>query len=103
MIRLRSAIERALEHRWLGPLIILALALLLVFVVFHTTMDAAHGDGLGFTCIAIAAITFLILRLRRTVIRVAVPSGLVNRGPPSGARLVAAPIVSSVVSPPLRL
>jgi hypothetical protein len=102
MIRLRSGIERALGHRWLGPLIILALAVLLVFVVLHTAMDAAHDD-IGLTCVAIAVLTFLILRVRRQVIRVGMPTPFESRGPPLRLRLIAVHLVLQALPPPLRL
>jgi hypothetical protein len=104
MIRLRSAIEDALGHRWLGPLIILTLAVLLVFVVLHTAHDEAHHDSLAFTCAAIAVLlTSLLVFPRRRILRVGLPRPLMRRGPPTGIVCVEPLAVPSPVSPPLRL
>jgi TRAP-type C4-dicarboxylate transport system permease large subunit len=103
MLRLRHAIERASKRRWLGLLVVLFLALLLVLVVFHTI---EHGveDGTFLTCFAVIVfltVTFALerLKLRRLVLA---PSG---RAPPSVAVAVAAPRARwpAGASPPLRL
>lgn len=103
MIQLRSAIDRALERRWLGLLIILVLALLLVFVVFHTTIDAAHDEG-GLTCLALAAaIALLLLRARAGTTTESAPKPFRRRGPPASFAPALHPVAPRATSPPLRL
>ena len=103
MIRLRSAIDRALERRWLGLLIILVLALLLVFVVFHTTVDAAHDEG-GLACLALAAaIVLLLVRWRVSATTESAPKPFRRRGPPPAFAPVLHPVAPCATSPPLRL
>lgn len=103
MIRLRSAIDRALGRRWLGLVIILALALLLVFVVFHTTIDAAH-DETGLACLTLAAaIALLLIRPRADVSTERTPKPFRRRGPPTPFTPTAHPVALRAIPPPLRL
>jgi hypothetical protein len=103
MIRLRRAILRALEHRWLGPAIMVLLVVMLVFVMLHTTVDTAHHE-VGLACLAIVAVILRILvrpapQVERTRHRIE-PH---RRGPPV-SRLSAAPVsLSRANAPPLRL
>ena len=64
MLRLRATIERARRRRWLGLLIIVLLALLVVFVLIH---DSDHAlEGAAAACISLVAIfTTLIVCFRR--------------------------------------
>jgi Na+/citrate or Na+/malate symporter len=59
MLRLRHAIERASRRRWLGILVVLFIALLLVLLVFHT-LEHGVEDAL-LTCLAVVAfVTFVV-------------------------------------------
>jgi hypothetical protein len=102
MIRLRGAIDRALGRRWLGPLIILLLVVVMVFVVLHTAVDAAH-DEIGLACLAVAAVILglLVRPKQETPLRPSAP--LRRRGPP--ARPAEAPpnLILQALPPPLRL
>ena len=82
VIRLRQSIEAGLRHPLLGPLLLLALAIVLVFVVFHTV---EHGvAGLLFSCAILAAASLrLVVVLGRTWRATTEPRPLVSRGPPS--------------------
>lgn len=65
MIRLRQSIEAGFRHPLVGPLLLLALALILAFVVLHTV---EHGvEGLLFSCAVLAAVGLrLVVVLGRT-------------------------------------
>lgn len=52
MIRLRELIERALRHRWLGPVVLLLLAVLLAAVLIHEGGERL-ADGVGELCLAL--------------------------------------------------
>jgi peptidoglycan/LPS O-acetylase OafA/YrhL len=101
LIRLRKLIDRALERRWLGILVLLVLVLLLAFVALHTAHDEAH-DSLLLTCVAITVLAACVVASTRGVIRVQPPRSMSWRGPPSPFRLVSALGVAPA-SPPLRL
>lgn len=104
VIRLRQSIEAGLRHPVLGPLLLLALALMLAFVVLHTV---EHGVvGLLFSCAILAAVGLrLVVVLGRTWRATTEPRILVGRGPPRRTRyLLPASLVTTVLTAlPLRL
>lgn len=63
MILLRRWIDRALARRWLGPLVLVVLVLLLAFVALHTLSDhVLESAALVCTAVALffsAAVTLL--------------------------------------------
>lgn len=61
MLRLRHTIERGLRHPLVGPVLLVFLGLLLVFVVFHAVEHGALGDVL--VCVAMAAFGLRLLLL----------------------------------------
>lgn len=99
MIRLREMLERGMRHRWLGPALILLVALLLALVVLHITADQAAEAGVVCIAFLVMVVTVLLLppsqivapRLRRT---------RAPRAPPP-ARI--AQNQFSRITPPLRL
>lgn len=65
MIRLRQSFEAGARRPLLGPLLVLALALVLAFVVFHTVERGA--EGLLFSCALLVAVSLrLVVVLGRT-------------------------------------
>jgi len=89
VIWLRTQIERGSKHPWLGPLFLVLLLLLLVFVAAHATMDQAHGtDASELVCIVLGILVLLApLVPRPPRLHLRVVSWV--RGPPTFA--VAAP------------
>jgi hypothetical protein len=103
VLRLRHAIERASKRRWLGILVVLFVAFLLVLLAFHT-LEHGLEEGSLLTCFAVLVFLTVTLaleppRLRRAI---AVCSG---RGQPSTAVAAATHRVRwpAGASPPLRL
>jgi hypothetical protein len=103
MIGLRRTIDRALGHRWLGPVILIVLVVLLVFVMLHTTLDAAHHE-LALACLAIVVAALgLLVRPRRQIDRTRPPREIGLRGPPRLPLTFALSAVPQPTPPPLRL
>ena len=104
VIRLRQSIEAGLRHPVLGPLLLLALALMLAFVVLHTL---EHGvEGLLFWCMIIAAVVLrLVVVLGRTWRATTGRLPLISRGPPRRALclLPASRLPTALSDLPLRL
>jgi hypothetical protein len=101
VLRLRNAIERASQNRWLGFLVVACLAVLLLFVVFHG-IDHALEATAAFGCVAIVlggAIVLLAREVRATA-RTPLPN---RRAPPtSAARTAPAANFLAIQSLPLR-
>jgi hypothetical protein len=102
MIALRAALERGLRHRWLGPTLVLLLAVLLALLVLHSGLEQSPAPGLV-VCAAVVLLVFARIpappfperRPRRRIISLrAPPFPLVNALVPAYARHS---------SPPLRL
>lgn len=60
VIRLRESIERWLRHRWLGPVLLILLVLLLGMLAFHEGL-AKLFESAGELCVALAL--FALARL----------------------------------------
>jgi uncharacterized membrane protein len=88
MLRLRHAIERASRRRWLGILVVLFIALLLVLLVFHT-LEHGVEDAL-LTCLAVASFVTLVVAAAGLLPRTRQMTRMV-RGPPAQPAAVAAP------------
>jgi len=102
LIRLRELIDRALERRWLGILVLLALALLLAFVALHTAVDEAH-DSLLFACAAIAVLAVCVVSATQRLARTRALRSRSRRAPPSAVRFVSPFLVAPAAPLPLRL
>jgi hypothetical protein len=64
VIRLRSSLARALERRWVGPLVLVLLIVLLAFVGLHVFGDHFE-DAAAATCGGLLIVTVLPLALPR--------------------------------------
>jgi len=65
VLRLRTAIERARQRRFLGLLLVLLIAAVMLFGVLH---DAEHAlEDAGFACVAVGVVwvAFAARRVRR--------------------------------------
>lgn len=106
MIRLRRTIEGGVRHRWLGPLFVILLCLLLAMLFLHAMHDGqCAGTELGELCLAISVLlgAVLLVRIRACAPRAAALVRL-GRAPPAFRR-VSLPVRLAVVAspPPLRL
>lgn len=63
MLRLRTAIQRGLRHPLAGPLLLLVLAALLVFVVLHVVEHGSVGDIVAY--LGVVAYGLWLLRIGR--------------------------------------
>ena len=101
MIRLRAMLERGLAHPWLGPVLLLLIALLLSFLALHPAIGA-HFEAAS-VCAAIALLALIQVFLPM-VFRRSAGTHVLLRAPPSPraasdpARLAAEPVIA-----PLRL
>ena len=60
VIRLRATIERGLRHRWLGPLLLVTLVLLLGLLVLHSTSDQLEPSSALLICAALSMLLALL-------------------------------------------
>jgi hypothetical protein len=106
MIRLRQTIERGIRHRWLGPLFVILVCLMLALLFMHAMHDGHDaGTEVGEFCLGLT-IMFGLVVLIRFRWRVTVPLVLVRLGrAPPVERLLRLPgsLAVLVVPPPLRL
>ena len=101
MIRLRETLERGCRHRWLGPLVILLLVVLIAFVALHEGGEKLFGSA-GELCVALALVVVSLVRGRPQI--VGRPSrGPLRRGPLACAAPRAGPVPLSISLAPLRL
>lgn len=106
MIRLRQSIERGVRHRWLGPLFVVLLCVMLALLVLHTVHDAEHSaTSAGEFCLALVVMfsVVIVIRLRwRVLVRLVFPRS--GRAPPV-RRVLTLPVRPASFSspPPLRL
>lgn len=101
MIRLRSAFERGLGHRWLGPAVLLFLAVLLGLLVLHATADAIFESALVCLVVGLVVTVRAIVRPRPGVRR---PTVRLGRAPPRSDTAHPSPPQTLLVSlSPLRL
>src|SRR6188474_3076144 len=103
MIRLRSLLERGLKHPVLGPVLLVALVIVLAMVFLHFVEDSHEASSFGTACLALAAVlgSILLTPIIRTY-RAVSTSVRSNRGPPVafGSRQ---PRLVSTHDPPLTL
>lgn len=95
-----------MRHRWLGPLFVILLCLLLAMLYLHALHDGGHSTGaeLGELCLGIVmmlgAVLLIRLRVRAPLAHLLVRPG---RAPP-GRRFLSRLIRSALPpSPPLRV
>jgi hypothetical protein len=105
MIRLRQTIERGTRHRWLGPLFVIVLCLMLALLFMHGLHDSHHATELGEFCLGLTVMFSLLIVIRlkwRAVVQIAQPR--LGRAPPA-SRLLLRPVRLAVLPapPPLRL
>jgi hypothetical protein len=103
MIRLRSLLERGLTHPVLGPVLLVALVIVLAMVFLHFVEDSHEATSFGSACLALAAFlgSMLLTPIVRTF-RVASTSVRSDRGPPA-LKLSRRPASVSAHDPPLIL
>ena len=103
MIRLRSLLERGLKHPVLGPVLLVALVIVLAMVFLHFVEDSHEATSFGTACLALAAVlgSILLTPIVRTY-RGAATSVQSNRGPPTVA-FALRPRSFSTHDPPLIL
>lgn len=103
MIRLRREIERGLRHPLVGPLLLVFLAVLVVFIALHETSDSIAGH-VALICVAIAIVLLAAVSLAG-VPHPATRSLGTNppRGPPSAYRRLSTPGTDTSDFHPLRL
>ena len=107
MIRLRQTIERGTRHRWLGPLFVVVLCLMLALLFLHGLHDSHHATELGEFCLGLTIMFSLLIVIRlkwRAVVSAVLPR--VGRAPPAPQLLLLRRPVRLCVlpaPPPLRL
>jgi hypothetical protein len=77
MIRLRETLTRACRHRWLGPLVIIVLVVLIAVVALHEGGERLL-ESAGELCIAVAALG--VVALARLLPPLVVRPSSVSRG-----------------------
>lgn len=105
MIGLRQTIERGMRHRWLGPLFVILLCLLLAMVYLHALHDGhSTGTELGELCLGLTMMLGAVLLIR---LRFKAPLPLVlvrpGRAPPVHRSLLHLVRPALTPSPPLRV
>jgi hypothetical protein len=104
MIRLRQTIERGTRHRWLGPLFVIVLCLMLALLFLHGVHDADHATELGEFCLGLVIMFSLLIVIRlkwRAVVRTARPR--LGRAPPPRSFMTPVRLAVLPAPPPLRL
>jgi hypothetical protein len=98
VIWLRAQIERGRKHRWLWPLFVILLVLMLMAVALHATMDQSHAaDDSELLCIVVG-IFFLLVSLVPRPPELRLPRVRAGRAPP-----IAPGVVAATLRPPERL
>ncbi len=103
VIRLRAAIFRGLKHRWLGPLLVILLAVMLVLAVFHSSAAPFDHHAAADVCCFILVAFFVAVAVTRPAVLVRPFMHVESRGPPTLAPCGAAALELTLSSPPLRL
>lgn len=102
MIRLRETLERGYRHRWLGPLVILLLVVLIAFVALHEGGETLFASA-GELCVALALVLVGLVRAPARIVGRRSPASR-HRGPPLvPAARGAAGLNLSISLAPLRL
>ena len=103
VIRLRSLLERGLKHPVIGPVLLIALVIVLAMVFLHFVEDSHAATSFGSACLALAA--FLGSMLLTPIVRMrrgASISPRSDRGPPT-VSFLRRPRLFSAHDPPLIL
>jgi hypothetical protein len=101
MIRVRDMLEHACRHRWLGPLVIVVLAVLIAFLAIHEGGEKLF-ESAGELCVALAAVAFVTLARVLLPLRVRPARTPQRRGPPRVALALRAGDLKLSIAP-LRL
>jgi hypothetical protein len=102
VIRLRCALERAFERRWVGPVVLAAVIVLLAFVGFHLVADHFE-EAAAATCGGILIVTFAPRIIQRS--DAPSPEFLIATNGPAGPTLpsvVPVGVARSLPQTPLR-
>ena len=104
MIRLRQQIERGLRHPVIGPLLLLLLAVLVVFIALHETSEGVAGH-VELICVALAMVLIAAVPLTEALrLTVRKCGASPSRAPPrANLRLRLAGTGTSCSLHPLRL
>ena len=103
MIRLRCQLERGLRHPVLGPLLLLALVVLVAFIALHETSEGMAGHA-ELICIAIAIVLLVAVPLIQGLPVAARPAGTQSsRAPPRAHGALHSPRSYTLGFHPLRL
>jgi hypothetical protein len=103
MIRLRQQIERGLRHPVVGPLLVLLLAVLVVFIALHETSEGIAGH-VELICVAIAIVLLAAVPFAEALHVAARPLGTnPSRGPPPAERRFSPSGIRTSAFHPLRL
>jgi len=103
MIRLRQQIERGLRHPVVGPLLLILLAVLVVFIALHETSESIAGH-VELICVAIAIVLLAAVSLVQVLHVATRPLGTnPSRGPPPADRRLWPPRIGTSDFHPLRL
>lgn len=104
MIRLRTLIDRGIRHPFLGPLLLLFLALVLAFVALHTLEDGVAGSLFACMILGAAALRLVVVLGRRWRLK-RDQAPLLGRAPPKWSLSPLAPrgVAPVPVAAPLRL
>jgi hypothetical protein len=103
MIRLRETLDHACRHRWLGPLVIVLLVVLIAFVAIHEGGEKV-SEAAGELCVALAGVVLVTLVRALPPLRVGAVMIFQRRGPPLvSARGRAGDLKLSNALAPLRL
>lgn len=106
MIGLRRTIERGMRHRWLGPIVVVLVFLLLAFLYLHALQDGHADANLGEFCLGVTMLIGILLIVR---VRFRAPPPMVlvrpGRAPPCPDNLSRRPVsaAAAVTVIPLRL
>lgn len=103
MIRLRRHIECGLRHPLVGPLLLLLLAVLVVFIALHETSEGIAGH-VELICVALAFVLLAVLPLTGALRLTIRPRGASpSRAPPPASRELRPISISTSSFLPLRL
>lgn len=99
VIRLRESIDRWLRHRWVGPLLLVLLAVVLGVLALHEGLEQLL-ESAGELCVALAilALARFAVQAKRPALRLSPQS---RRGPPRVPLAVFAAVCPGAT--PLRL
>ena len=103
MIRLRQQIDRGLRHPVVGPLLLLLLAVLVVFIALHETSEGIAGH-VELICVALTMVLLAVLPLTEALRLTIRPRGASpSRAPPPASQRLRPTSIGTSSFHPLRL